>query len=84
MLLSGVNMTLSTALHTCDVSFHATLIGTFSKWPLIRRQKKISRKFDFAQCIVYLLILGFFNLRGINGDKKKEGKFVVSYTVKYQ
>ena len=40
LLLSGLNMTLSTALHTCDVSYHATQIETFSKWPSIKRQKK--------------------------------------------
>ena len=31
-----------TAFYTCDVSHHVTCIGTFSKWPSIKRQKKFA------------------------------------------
>ena len=30
------------AFYTCDVSHHVTCIGTFSKWPSIKRQKKFA------------------------------------------
>ena len=57
-------------LRECDVSFHATLIGTFSKWPLIKRQKKSVENLVFP---IYHLFahLGFFNLRGIYRDKRR-------------
>ena len=56
LLVSGLDMTLFTALHTCDVSHHVTWIEPFQNG---RRLivKKICRKFDFAQYIVNLLIL---------------------------
>ena len=47
LLLSGLNLTLCTALHTCDVSHHVTWIGTFSKWLSMKRPK-----FSFAQYII--------------------------------
>ena len=37
LLLSYLNMTFFTVLLACDVPHHATRIGTFSKWPLIKR-----------------------------------------------
>ena len=39
-LLSGLDVTLFTSLHTYDVSPHVTWIGPFSKWPSIKHQKK--------------------------------------------
>ena len=55
LLLSGLDMTLFTAKQTCDVSHHVTCVGTFSKWPSIKRQKKFVENL-VAQDIVYLLI----------------------------
>ena len=46
LLLSGLNLTLCTTLHTCDVLHHVTWIGTFSKWLSMKRPK-----FSFAQYI---------------------------------
>ena len=40
LLLSGLDLTLFTDLHTCNVSHHVTWIGQFSKWPSIKHQKK--------------------------------------------
>ena len=34
-----------TAFYTCDVSHHVTCIGTFSKWPSIKCQKKFAHFF---------------------------------------
>ena len=38
-------ITLFNALHMRDVSHHVTWIGSFSKWPSIRRQKKFVENF---------------------------------------
>ena len=70
LLLSGLDMTLFTAVHMCDISHHATWIEPFPKWPSIKRQNKFG-KFGFAQYIVKFAHFGFFNIRGIYWDKKK-------------
>ena len=70
LLLSGLNVALFTALHTCDVSHHMTWIGTFSKWPSIKHQKNLQQIWF---CTIYRLFayLGFFNRREIYQDKKR-------------
>ena len=44
LLRSGLDMTLFTTLHTCDVSHQVTWIETFSKWPL---------RITFKQSLLY-------------------------------
>ena len=66
-------MTLFIAVPTCDVSHHLPWIRTFSKRPLIKRQKKFLE--DFSFCTIYRLFahLGFFNpKRNVLGQKKEK------------
>ena len=64
LLLSGLDLTLFTALHTCNVSHHVTWIGQFSKWPSIKHQKKFLEHLTLFN-ISLICYLGFFNLRGM-------------------
>ena len=54
LLLSGLDMTLFTALHTCDVSHHVPKSDHFQNGR--RLSVKKFRKFDFVQYIINLLI----------------------------
>ena len=70
LLLSGLDITLITALHTCNVSHHLTWIGTFSKWPSIKRQKKFVENL-VSHNISFIAHLGFLNLRGMCWDNER-------------
>ena len=72
LLLSGLNMTLFTAFHTCDVSHRVTWIARFQNG----RRKK------FWFCTIYRLFvhLGLFNLGGMYRDEKERRKSLPSVT----
>lgn len=66
---------------TCDVSHHVTWIGTFSKWPSIKRQKKWLRKTPNRSAVnlhrLYPLLAK--NQIKIKVAKQKIGKLLRAY-----
>ena len=70
LLLSGLDMTLFVALHTCDVFHHVIWIGPFWKWLSIKRQK------EFLENLVFHNISLIYALRilqpegNVSGQKK--------------
>ena len=78
LLLSGLNMALFTALHTCDISHHVTWNGKFSKWLI--KHKEIYSESGFAQYIIYLLMCDSLTQKECV-EMKKKGKIFLSVTL---
>ena len=74
LLLSGLDMTLFVALHTCDVFHHVIWIGPFWKWLSIKRQKAFLENLVFPQYIVDLRIKDSSTWGECFGPKKKTVK----------
>ena len=56
LLLSGLDMTLFVALHTCDVFHHVIWIGLFWKWLSIKRQRAFLENLVFHNIsLIYAL-----------------------------
>ena len=70
LLLSGLDMMLFVALHTCDVFHHVIWIGPFSKWLSIKRQKAFLENLVFHN-ISLIYALKILQPEGnVSGQKK--------------
>ena len=70
LLLSGLDMTLFVALHTCDVFHHVIWIGPFWKWLSIKRQKEFLENLFFHN-ISLIYALKILQPEGnVSGQKK--------------